>query len=55
MKLTKYGNGTSNSKMPVKGHVFLKSGVYHIIFDNSHSMVRGKDLSIEVCQLEPAV
>lgn len=51
LKMAKYGNGTNNSKMPVKGQTFLKSGLYHVIFDNSHSMVRGKELTVELCQL----
>lgn len=49
--MNKYGNGTPISKMPIKGHAFLKSGLYHLVFDNSHSMVRGKDLALQVCQL----
>lgn len=51
----KYGNGTANSKMPVKGQTFLKSGLYYVIFDNSHSMVRGKEISVEICQLEASL
>jgi hypothetical protein len=47
----KYGSGTVNNKMPVKGHIFLKTGFYHLVFDNTHSMVRGKDLVIKITEL----
>lgn len=55
VKMAKYGNGTPNSKMPVKGQTFLKSGLYYVIFDNSHSMVRGKEILVEICQLEASL
>jgi hypothetical protein len=51
VKMAKYGLA-NNSKGPVKGHAFLKTGLYHLVFDNSHSMVRGKDLGITVVELE---
>jgi hypothetical protein len=51
LKITKYGSGTANHKMPVKGHAFLKTGLHHIVFDNTHSMVRGKDLAIKITEL----
>jgi len=53
IKMIKYG--ASNTKVPVKGHTFLKNGLYSLVFDNSHSMVRGKDLLIQVCQLEATI
>lgn len=54
-KMSKYGQSTPNNKMPSKGQVFVKSGVYHIVFDNSHSMVRGKDIFFQLCHLEANV
>lgn len=48
--MSKYGSSTH--KMPIKGQTFLKTGLYHVLFDNSHSMVRGKEIFVELCQLE---
>jgi hypothetical protein len=50
--MAKYGQGTALNKMPIKGQTFLKSGLYYIIFDNIHSIVRGKDINFQICQLE---
>ena len=30
----------------------MKNGVYHVVFDNSYSMVRGKDLVYSVKEME---
>jgi hypothetical protein len=35
-----------------KGHSFVKSGWYHAVFDNTYSLVRGKEVSGFVHSLE---
>ena len=40
-KMEKVQNTAGN---PQKGHIFLKNGVYRLIFDNSFSVMRSKDL-----------
>lgn len=34
----------SNINNPSKGHVFVKNGTYRLVFDNSFSLMRSKDL-----------
>ena len=48
-QLHKMGKCTpSTEKQATKGHIFLKNGLYHMVFDNSFSMVRGKDLFFQI-------
>ena len=35
-----------------KGHLFLKNGLYRLVFDNSYSLLRGKDLVYMITHLE---
>ena len=49
VKADKYSQ--TSSKNPIKGHLFLKPGYYNIVFDNSYSMMRGKDLYYQIQQL----
>ena len=37
---------------PHKGFLFLKNGLYRLVFDNSYSNFRGKDLSYMILRLE---
>jgi hypothetical protein len=29
---------------PLQGHLYLKTGIYRFVFDNSHSFMRGKHI-----------
>lgn len=35
---------TTTPTTPCRGHLYLKNGAYRLIFDNSYSMMRGKEL-----------
>ena len=50
VKMEKYSQVSKDR--PVKGHIFLKPGLYHLVFDNTYSMMRGKDLFYQIVQLE---
>jgi hypothetical protein len=48
-KMERVQSTTSN---PHKGHVFLKNGLYRLLFDNSFSLMRSKDLYYSFLHLE---
>ncbi len=42
---------TVTQSQPQKGFIFLKNGLYRLVFDNSYSSFRGKDLSYMILHL----
>lgn len=48
LKMEKY---TVSQSQPQKGFIFLKNGLYRLVFDNSYSSFRGKDLSYMILHL----
>lgn len=48
--MEKIGSGCATSAL--RNHLFLKNGVYRLVFDNTYSLVRAKEIIFCVLHLE---